>query len=305
MALTLQQQQEIKHVVEQYAEKQSLPQTYITDALRWFTPLIENICSHQKSASKTVLVGINGCQGSGKSTLCALLVEIFNEVFKLKSIGFSIDDFYYSKAHRAALSDTVHPLLKTRGVPGSHDTKLLHTVVKQLLVGESTLIPVFDKSIDDLLPMSEWTKVHSSLDVVVFEGWCVGIEHQQEDALVAAVNDLESAQDANGIWRKYVNNALKTEYQQVFSLIDYLVMLKAPSFNQVFKWRWEQEQALVKRLANIEQSKLTGIMSEKEVHQFIQFYQRLTEHALDTLHLKSNCTFSLNKKRSIQTCHYR
>ncbi len=37
----------------------------------------------------------------------------------------SIDDYYLSKIERLRISQKVHPLLITRGVPGTHDIKKL------------------------------------------------------------------------------------------------------------------------------------------------------------------------------------
>lgn len=42
-------------------------------------------------------------------------------------------------------------------------------------------------------------------DVVIFEGWCVGVTSQSDHLLQVAVNELELKEDKDMIWRKYVN----------------------------------------------------------------------------------------------------
>ena len=64
---------------------------------------------------------------------------------------FSIDDFYKTKSERIKMSKTIHPLFLTRGVPGTHDVKLLNKVILKLKKKKfkSVLVPKFDKSRDD------------------------------------------------------------------------------------------------------------------------------------------------------------
>ena len=57
----------------------------------------------------------------------------------------SLDDFYLTRARRHALARTVHPLLATRGVPGTHDLPLLLDVLLRVRSGRPVRLPVFDK----------------------------------------------------------------------------------------------------------------------------------------------------------------
>ena len=69
------------------------------------------------------VIGLSGLQGSGKSTLAAQIIAAAKEE-RIDATAISIDDFYLGRASRKALARTVHPLLKTRGVPGTHDPAL-------------------------------------------------------------------------------------------------------------------------------------------------------------------------------------
>lgn len=293
----------INGLLSQFIKDHKLSPDYIETALTWFIPLANKISLHQSSANRPILIGVNGCQGSGKSTLTALLTILLNEVFDKSTIGFSIDDFYLSKQQRNGLSKSIHPLFKTRGAPGTHDLGLLEKSIARLLAGKNVTLPVFNKAIDDLEPMSNWVQVHKSHKIIILEGWCVGIDSQEQHELVEPANELEARLDKDSIWRQHVNDLLSVDYKHVFSLIDFLIMLKAPSFEQVYKWRCEQEHKLIASLAaegNLSKNRAT--MSDPQILTFIQFYQRLTQHALETMPAKSNCLFKLDSNRSIEAC---
>ena len=294
-------------LLSRFVVEHKLGPNYAETAQDWFIPLANIISQHQISAGKSIIVGINGCQGSGKSTLTSLLVTLLNEVFNQPTIGFSIDDFYFSKQQRIRLSKSVNPLLKTRGVPGTHDINFLEVSLKNLLAGKSTNLPVFDKAIDDLAPLSDWKSTNETYKIIILEGWCVGISNQHQQDLANPVNEFEAIHDTSKDWRQYVNDVLSVDYKRVFSLIDYMIMLKAPSFEQVFKWRCEQEHKLIESLHK-DPNKLTKVsstMSDEQIFEFVQYYQRLTEHALKTLPSSCDSLFALDSNRGIKSCKHK
>ena len=138
-------------------------------------------------------------------------------------------------------------------------------------------IPKFDKSIDDRSPKSKWLQVKKKPDIVIFEGWCVGVSAQKNKDLNFPINELEKHKDDRKIWRKKVNLELKKNYKKIFNLIDKLIFLKVPSFKFVFKWRLLQEKKL--RIT----SKGNKTMTDKQIGNFIMYYERLTKHMLKTL----------------------
>ena len=118
-----------------FLAQHQLPPAYLDSALKWFAPVGELLREHQSGASGPILVGVNGCQGSGKSTLCDYLCEWFAAEHGLRAIALSLDDFYLTQSERRQLAEDVHPLLATRGVPGTHDIPLLMATLDALLAG--------------------------------------------------------------------------------------------------------------------------------------------------------------------------
>lgn len=189
-----------------------------------------------------MIVGLCGAQGSGKSTVAAALDRALTAQ-GLAVATLSLDDLYLGRAARRALAATVHPLLATRGVPGTHDVGLGVELLTRLRERLPVRLPRFDKGRDEPVPAAEWVDA-GACDVVLFEGWCVGARPQAEAELVAPVNALERDEDPDGRWRRYVNARLGGDYQALFA-IDRLVLLAAPGFAVVAGWRAEQEHRLI------------------------------------------------------------
>ena len=103
-----------------------LGEPYLEVAEKWFKPLAASLVAYQRDRSSAVLVAMNGSQGSGKSTLSNYLVAALKNEYQLNAVALSLDDFYYTHAKRKKLSETIHPLFATRGVPGTHDISLLN-----------------------------------------------------------------------------------------------------------------------------------------------------------------------------------
>ncbi|MFQ3171781.1 MAG: D-glycerate 3-kinase [Oleispira sp.] len=300
-----------------FITRNSLPEYYLQQASIWFDPIVETLIEHHYSAGRTLLVGINGCQGSGKTTLADYLCTCL-QARGLRSIAISIDDFYLTRQQRQQLARDVHPLLSTRGVPGTHDLELALETLRQLSQNSGDVkVPKFNKAQDDRLPKEEWPYVETPIDIIILEGWCVGITAEAEGALLEPVNELESLKDPQGKWRSYINQQLVTNYPELWQLIDRLIMLQAPSFSCVYQWRLEQEQKLAQEQAH-KQGQISApdealkeealkkgllknnhIMQAEEIQHFIQHYERLTRHSLK--YLPKNCQhlFQLTNKRQV------
>jgi len=287
--------------ISAFLKKHQLPEQYAQEVESWFLPIIQDIVKQQKVANKLIIVGINGTQGSGKSTLADLLVFFFQQQYQLNAIALSIDDFYLTYQQRQDLAKTIHPLMATRGVPGTHDVSLANETLRQLIGNEgNVLIPRFNKSIDDRHPESEWDEVIAPMDIIILEGWCLGAEAQEGSELLSAVNDLEVNEDAQGVWRNYVNQQLLNVYPPLFQQVDRWIMLQAPSFECVFKWRLEQEHKLRDKLSKQGQLTDNKVMDDVAVGRFIKFYQRITECLLKTLPAKVDYLLTLDENRVIQ-----
>ncbi|WP_306020461.1 kinase [Paraglaciecola sp.] len=286
-----------KPMIEQFINEHKLSSGFITTAKRYYTPLADRIALHQKEARKTYYVGINGCQGSGKSTLGDFLGTYLKQRYQLNVVILSLDDFYLNQSQRLTLAASVHPLFKTRGVPGTHNTALMHSVLTALSCTEGSLaLPKFNKANDNPFPEDQWSRVTGPVDIVILEGWCWGVTAQSPQELTAPVNELEVNEDPQATWRTYVNQQLASCYEPLYQQMHYWVMLKAPDFSNVFNWRLEQEQKLAASLASTSN---TQIMNAQQIERFIQFYQRLTEHGLSTLPSHCNEVFELNSQRKI------
>ena len=260
----------------------------MTDVTR---QLAEEIIARAKAKGSTLIVGINGAQGSGKSTLCELLKQILCHDYQQHVAVISIDDLYKTKAERQKMAQDIHPLFITRGVPGTHDINLGAKILHLLLNDAATTIPVFDKAKDDRAPEDQWQQVDSHVDVVLFEGWCIGVKPQPDADLQEPVNELEKAEDPDAIWRTHVNDYLKTEYQDLFAMLDMLIMLKIPNFDMVYQHRLQQEQDLAKQTKH-------KVMSQKEIKRFVMHYQRLTEFMLQTMPQQADIVLTVDSEHN-------
>ncbi|BDX06883.1 kinase [Planctobacterium marinum] len=272
-----------------------LPEHFTETVSDFFLPLAERIKNKVQEKSGTFYLGINGCQGSGKSTLSDFLGEWLTAQ-GLSVAVLSLDDFYHNRQIRKSLSESVSPLLATRGVPGTHDTQLMQQTLTSLATSEKCALPRFNKAIDDPHPKSQWPIMKGPVDLVIVEGWCWGVTAQTPLQLRYPVNALEAEQDANLTWRNWVNQQLLENYQPLHQMMDFWVMLQAPSFDNVFQWRLEQEQKLSAKLKDEKQHR---VMSEQQIKDFIQYYQRLTEECLRTLPQQSDIVLKLNAQRTI------
>jgi D-glycerate 3-kinase len=237
---------------------------------------------------RPLVLGLCGAQGSGKSTLARRLVERHPSAATL-----SLDDLYLPREQRQGLAATVHPLLVTRGPPGTHDVALGVRTLAALARGEQAPLPRFDKSSDDRAPVESWPLATRDTELVIFEGWCVGARPQREAELAAPVNELERDQDADGRWRRFVNAALAEPYQSLFANIDVLVLLAAPAWESVLAWRIEQEHEL-RRSA----PRGAGVMSDAQVGVFVQHYERLTRHILAEMPGRADLVLRLDARRT-------
>lgn len=285
-----------------FLETHQLPASYLNHAFAHFQVVIDDCLRRIKETSPIVL-GINGCQGSGKSTLAAFLQAVLEQKHGLNVVNISLDDFYLGRQARLAKAQQIHPLLATRGVPGTHDIDLARQTLWALLTGQSPRISRFNKAEDDLYPESEWDTAPKKVQIIILEGWCLGAQPQTASQLVYPVNTLEKEQDSKGIWRRYVNEQLETGYRELFDMVDCLVMLKAPSFNNVLQWRLEQENKLAKKLhmqanKNSDQQH-SGLMSPQEIEHFIQFFQRITEQILLDMPERADHCYYLDSQRQI------
>lgn len=280
----------LEQTVSALIQQEGLPDSYAETVEKTVLPLADRICALHDTEKRPIVVGVHGAQGTGKSTLTLFLREILDRHRNRSAAHFSLDDIYLTRAEREDLAQRVHPLFKTRGVPGTHDVALGQQVLRRLrsaAPGDSTPIPLFDKSIDDRVPRDRWRVFGGRAEVILLEGWCLDARPEKDSALAEPMNLLEENEDPDGVWRAYVNDQLKGEYRQFFDEIDFLVMLKAPSMECVLEWRRLQEQKLANKIRNAPKSGAVHsdaqdlrIMTDDEVGRFVMHYERVTRACL-------------------------
>ena len=253
---------------------------------------------------KPLIIGLAGGQGSGKTTISSILTLILKKYFKLNVFKVSIDDFYKTRKDRKLLSKNKHPLLMTRGVPGTHDVDLMLNFFKKIKDKnfKSLQIPTFNKAIDDRCQKSLWYKIKTKPDVVIFEGWCVGARPQLNSQLKKPINSLEKVYDQGAKLRNHVNNQLKTKYKTLFKQLDGLLYLKAKNFNLLREWRLKQERKLWVQTKN---KKNLKIMSSGDVINFMQTYQRITQQMFKDAIKSSSVIMNLNSNHQIEKIKFK
>ncbi len=297
------------HVIQRFIDSHALPQSYADDAELWFVPLAEELVvasKHNESiGSAPFVLGISGCQGSGKSTASELLETLLLDQ-GLVVARLSLDDFYLSRRQREELASIAHPLLVTRGVPGTHDIgHALKTLeaLRDTHRSSGVALPRFDKPTDNPLPSKEWPMLPArhnrpAADILIFEGWCLGVTPQSASELAPACNSLEQEEDQDGHWRGFVNEKLAGDYQSLFSKLDRLLFLEAPNFECVLNWRIRQE-ARLRTHGSRSSRPAPALMSEAQVERFVQHFERLTRHCLLQLSSVADTVFELDTNQRI------
>ena len=234
---------------------------------------------------------IAGSQGIGKSTLVNILKNNIQKYYKKKVLTLSLDDYYLSKKERIKLSKLINPLLKTRGVPGTHDIKKLKKNVISFDKSKYPLqIPIFNKLTDDR--SYRIRKEYNKKDILILEGWCCGCPPLEKKFLNKNINKLEK-KDTNNIWRNYYNNKLNNDYKSLFKMFDKTIFLKAPSFNFVLNWRLKQEKM------NSSKNKDQIKMNKKEILYFISHYEKITKWMFKKLTHEADLVLKINQKQEI------
>ncbi|KAL7933619.1 P-loop containing nucleoside triphosphate hydrolase protein [Trichoderma chlorosporum] len=183
------------------------PTTFIDDKSPICIPFILNhLQLHQQANTNSndnlppppLVIGLNGLQGVGKSTLVVPLAQAL-ERSGISTLVCSIDDFYLTHDQQLALAraNPDNALWQVRGEPGTHDISLLKSVLSALLTHAPTSLPQYDKALfsgqGDRLPPSSWKHINQQqqqpasnpLQVIILEGWCIGFRAISPEAVAA------------------------------------------------------------------------------------------------------------------------
>ena len=280
---------------EKFKNKESMIKSHLIPVSFWIS---------DKCKMRPYFIGLAGGQGTGKTTISSILKIILINYFKLNVFKISIDDFYKTRKDRIKLSNKIHPMLSTRGVPGTHDIKMMLDFFKNIKKRKfkKMRLPIFDKSVDDRAPKKKWYEIKKRPDVIILEGWCVGAKAQTNQEIKMSINSMEKSMDKQLKWRKFVNYNLTTSYKKLFKQLDTLLYLKASSFNQLKKWRLKQEKKLRLQTKN---KKNLKIMDKKDVISFMQTYQRITENMFRNMPKYASIIMNLNSNHQIKSVIYK
>jgi D-glycerate 3-kinase len=276
------------------AVAERLPPDFPDKAVALWQPHLGAILARRAATPDLLVVGLCGPQGSGKSTTAKALALMLADAGPRTAV-LGLDDLYLGRADRQRLADTVHPLLITRGPPGTHDVAAGIDLIDRLGAPGRAALPRFDKARDDRADPVSWPVVDGPIDVLILEGWCVGARPQPEAALIAPANALEAERDADGRWRRYVNHRLADDYAKLFVRIGYLILLRPPSFEVVTGWRIEQEHKLRDR------SPGGRTMDDDAVARFVQHYERISRHLDAEMPARADLVIQLDARRNAST----
>ena len=258
--------------------------------------------SKKAEKKRPYFVGLAGGQGTGKTTISSLIRIILIKYFRLNVFRISIDDFYKTRKERINLSKRVHPMLLTRGVPGTHDINMMLNFFRNSKSKKfkRLKLPTFNKAIDDRFNKKKWYDLKKRPDVIIFEGWCVGAKSEKNNTLKKTINSMEKIKDQKQVWRKYVNHQLKSKYKNLYSQLNCLIFLKAKNFSLLQKWRLKQERKL-----GVKSKVKSKIMSKADVLNFMQTYQRITQNMFRNMPKYASVIFNLNSNHQIQSAVYK
>ncbi|KZL81157.1 d-glycerate 3-kinase [Colletotrichum incanum] len=219
------------------------------------------------------MIGLNGVQGVGKTTLVKALAETLTKLGHT-TLVFSIDDLYLKHEDQVALARS-HPdnlLVQQRGEPGTHDMQLAQTFFNSITSGTPTKVPSYDKAAfsgqGDRLPESQWVEVnspgHPKVQVVIFEGWCVGFRALSESEVEAKWKAPSRTLQQHKLEHLLLVNERLKSYDTMTDLLDVFIHIDAEDTQYVYDWRLQQEAAL-------RQARGTG-MTDEQVVKFVDGY---------------------------------
>lgn len=271
-------------------------------------------------ATKPLVCGISGPQGSGKSYLAEYVYsELCAKYPKLTILQFLMDDLYLSHSKQLevtkANSVPLHEnrMLQGRGLPGTHDITLAVNIFEHLFTNykkpfPELKVPRYNKAAfngeGDQFPEDQWTVIRKPVDIIIFEGWFNGFCSLDEHQLLLK---YLTANYSSSLLPKHpfhnfsdLNLKLK-EYEKIWSFFDYFVLLATDSIKNVYNWRLQQEHALIKNGG-------TG-MSDSAVLKFVDRYMPMYELyydkvcAIGCLEPGNNLRIEIDSERNLIQCN--
>lgn len=225
-------------------------------------PLAIQLATWRRALPRPLIQGIMGGQGTGKTTLAAILTLILKHL-GYETISISIDDLYKTYLERQELQKQ-DPRLIWRGPPGTHDVKLGIEVLNKLRQQQTPVeIPRFDKSLwqgagDRTIP-----ETVEKADIVLFEGWFVGVRPIDSTTFDSPPEPIVTLSDRT--FARDINFKLQ-EYLPLWQLLDRLIILYPVDYRLSLQWRKQAEQEMIA-------AGKSG-MSNETIEQFVHYFWR-------------------------------
>jgi len=239
-------------------------------------PLGMQLGTARQQGDRPLVQGILGGQGTGKTTLGSVLMLILQQL-GYNSLSLSIDDLYLTYGERQQLKQE-DPRLVWRGPPGTDDVQLGMTVLQQLRDGKGRVeIPRFDKSAwggegDRAAP-----EVVENIDIVLFEGWFVGVRPIDPIIFDSPPSPIITAGDRQ--FARDMNERLQ-EYLPLWEYIDRLLVLYPTDYRLCKEWRQQAEREAIA-------AGKSG-MTDAIIDEFVQYFWRSLHPELFVKPLISN-----------------
>ncbi|MDX2228309.1 MAG: glycerate kinase [Leptolyngbyaceae cyanobacterium bins.349] len=238
------------------------PADYLPTLWQLWIPLAQQLATQRQQLNRPLIQGILGGQGTGKTTLSAMLTLIL-QTLGYKTLSWSLDDLYKPYRDRLQLQQQ-NPQLIWRGPPGTHDVELgIQTLdhLRHPIAGQTIAIPRFDKSLHNGMGDRIAPEPVADIDIVLFEGWFVGVEpiaaiaFDAPPAPITTLSDRTFAQECN---------QRLADYRPLWQRLDRLWVLYLPDYHLSQQWRKQAEH----------QMKASGKpgMTDTEIDAFVEYF---------------------------------
>ncbi|MEY3255311.1 MAG: hypothetical protein RLZZ29_442 [Cyanobacteriota bacterium] len=225
-------------------------------------PLGMKIASQRQKLGRPLIQGILGGQGTGKTTMSRILCLILQEL-GYSTLSLSLDDLYKTYSDRLTLMQQ-DPRLIWRGPPGTHDIDLGLSVLDQIRQGNSPVtVPRFDKSAYSGAGDRTTPEIVTNVDIVLFEGWFVGVLPIDPQAFTTAPPPIIT--DDDRAFARDMNHQLQA-YLPLWQRLDSLIALDPSDYRCSLEWRKQAERKMIV-------AGKSG-MNDPQIEEFVNYFWR-------------------------------
>jgi D-glycerate 3-kinase len=225
-------------------------------------PLAQQLAASQEQLGRPLIQGVLGGQGTGKTTLAAVLRLILAKLGK-STLCLSLDDLYKTYRDRQRLQ-AQDPRLLWRGPPGTHDVPIGLQILDQLRQPQqqAIFVPRFDKSAYNGIGDRTEPERVENVDIVLFEGWFVGVRPVDPAVFDGSTPPpIQTPAD-----RKFARdmNAQLQAYLPLWERLDRLMVLFPVDYHLSQQWRRQAEQQMIA-------AGKSG-MTDAEIDRFVEYF---------------------------------